>query len=287
VIIWPSFQTRVPGKWVLAGEHAVLRGATAIALPHPVFKLSFSFEPRRGAGLVIEPEPAVSVMTEILQSISDEWHERGLSFQKPEGILRIESTIPFGAGLGSSAALSVAVTRWLSESLSIAENDHFEFAKNLEHRFHGRSSGMDVAAVLANEPISFVINRGYRALGVKKLPRFTFHDTNERARTSDCIIRVKVLQEESPSLAMKIDEQMSHAARLAMEGLVLFDGAQTKTALQKLAEAMKIAQECFYSWGLVPSAAKRLEEELLEKGALATKITGAGGGGMIVALWAD
>ena len=36
-------------------------------------------------------------------------------FKNPRGVLRIESTIPFGAGLGSSAALSVAVTRWMAE----------------------------------------------------------------------------------------------------------------------------------------------------------------------------
>ena len=38
-----DFSTRIPGKWVLAGEHSVLRGASAIALPHPEFSLAFDF----------------------------------------------------------------------------------------------------------------------------------------------------------------------------------------------------------------------------------------------------
>ena len=88
---------------------------------------------------------------------------------------------------------------------------------------------------------------------------------------------------------MKIDEQMSLASRLGMEGLVLFDGDQKQAGLQKLSEGMRIAQECFYSLGpgsFIRQEARK-ERDLLDQGALATKITGAGGGGMIVALWGE
>ena len=42
------FQTTFPAKWVLTGEHAVLRGVIAIALPHPRFHLRLRFEPSDG-----------------------------------------------------------------------------------------------------------------------------------------------------------------------------------------------------------------------------------------------
>jgi mevalonate kinase len=96
-----------------------------------------------------------------------------------------------------------------------------------------------------------------------------------------------MLREESPHLGMEIDEKMGHSARSAMEGLVCFDQGQTEAGLQKIAQGMHLAQECFYSWMLVPGEAHRIEESLLAQGALAVKMTGAGGGGFVVALWKD
>jgi mevalonate kinase len=283
-----AFRTTVPGKWVLAGEHAVLRGATAIALPHPEFRLELVFEPGRGA-LDVEPAAARPVIDELLLSVRDGWeadagHE-GRSFPGPEGRLRLHSTIPIGAGLGSSAALCVALSRWLADPLGIPPERRAEFARTLEHRFHGRSSGMDVAAVSAGEPISFVQDRGAERLRVRNLPRFTFHDTGLRTRTSECVYRVERFRERDPLAALRADESMGAASRLAMEGLMSYDRGDRDEGLAKLAEAMRRGQECFLAWELLPGEAKRLAEDLVRRGALAAKLTGAGGGGFVVALW--
>ena len=66
---------------------------------------------------------------------------------------------------------------------------------------------------------------------------------------------------------------------------ICFDRGDAKSGLKHLTQAIQIAQECFYRWGLVPPEAQLLEQKLLREGALATKLTGAGGGGMVVALW--
>jgi mevalonate kinase len=260
-------------------------------------KLTLSFEPsssRTGtgsgssSGLEVFPEESREVVNELLQSVGDRLSDEGRSFPRPQGTLRLESTIPVGAGLGSSAALSVAMARWIGEPLGIeGERAIYEFARELEHRFHGRSSGVDVAVALVGKPISFVAEKGYQDLGIKKLPRFTFHDTGLRTRTSECVYRVETLREENPVLGMEIDEKMGHAARSAMEGLVSFDQGRKEAGLQKLALGMHLAQECFYSWMLVPGDARRIEETLLAQGALGAKMTGAGGGGFVVALWKD
>jgi len=284
--MWHAFETRVPGKWVLAGEHSVLRGSTAVAMPHPEFGLTLRYEPGTFQ-LEILPEKARPVVLELLNSIKDDLESKDRSFTLPSGRISVESSIPNGAGLGSSAALCVAIARWLRESLGFADSELFEFARSLEHRFHGRSSGMDIAVASQGCPISFAMNRGAEALKIKKIPNFTFHDTGLRARTSDCVIKVEVFREETPFLGMKADEAMGVAARKAIEGLVAYDVGNTEAGLDLIAYAIKQAQECFYTWQLVPEQGKRLEESLLRQGALACKMTGAGGGGFIVALWPD
>jgi diphosphomevalonate decarboxylase len=285
-VSWTPFYTRVRGKWVLAGEHAVLRGANALALPHPEFALELDYRPAASGTLEVLPSSAQTVITEILQSVLDS------SMTQPAGRLEVKSSIPIGAGLGSSAALCVAMGRWLAPILGITTSTGLqEFATRLEHRFHGKSSGMDVAAIVAGEPIAFAMpsatqgTGGATPLGVRKLPKFTFHDTGLRARTSDCVAKVEKLRDKDPVLAAKLDEQMSAASKLAVEGLVQYNANPTRQALEIIASAMRHAQECYYSWQLIPPQAQKLESELRAQGALATKITGAGDGGMIVALW--
>lgn len=273
---WSPFRIRVPGKWVLAGEHSVLRGAAAVALPHPELGLELEFEPREGSGLVVEPGDAESLIREVLA---------GVGVVEVPGRLEIKSTIPVGAGFGSSAALCVAITRWLSEPLQVAEERWTEFATELEHRFHGQSSGMDVAVIAAATPIVFLRGMGATPLGVRSLPRFTFHDTGLRARTSECVAKVERFLQAQPIEAARIDEQMAQASRDAAEGLRRYDSGDTSGGLQQIAGAMELAQGCFVHWDLVPPVAQEVQKRLIGQGALGAKLTGAGGGGMIVALW--
>jgi len=283
---WVKFQTRVPAKWVLAGEHSVLRGAAAVALPHPELGLSLAYDPQEKVGaLLVKPPEANEIFLELLNSMIENVQTQGLTFSRPKGSVQIESTIPVGAGLGSSAALCVALTHWVSSFVSLGDREKVELATRLEHRFHGKSSGMDVAVISARQPIKYSMAHGIEAMGVKTLPKFTFHDTGLRSRTSDCVKRVEKFREETPELGALVDARMESASRFAIEGLAAFDSGEQTVGLKLLSDAMKQARECFYSWELVPGDARRLEESLLREGALAVKLTGAGGGGMVVALW--
>lgn len=293
--VWDRFEIHVPAKWVLSGEHAVLRGATAVAFPHPDFQLILRFEPDQAvdlgnnASLEVRPHWAKSVILDLIQMVRDEQNARGREFHIPPGRLILESTIPSGAGLGSSAALCVALARWLSQPLGLPDAGILEFATHLEHRFHGKSSGMDVAVCAVEKPISFVRGRGPTLLPIGRFPSFTFHDTGLRASTSECIRRVEVLREEDPISAIRADELVSRASRSILEGLTLFDEApgasERDLALRRVADGMKSAHEAFLIWSLVPGQVQREIENLYREGALAVKLTGAGGGGFLVALW--
>ncbi len=279
-----AFEIRVPGKWVLTGEHAVLRGETALALPHPEWSLHLSFMPAPGdsehRGLEVEPEAARELIHLIIASFGPR-----LPFV-PAGKLQIQSSIPIGAGLGSSAALCVAITEWLREPLRARPEEVRGLATELEHRFHGKSSGMDVAVVLERRPILFRRGEAPELLELEGgLPRFTFHDTGLRARTQDCVEKVEAFRERSPVASREVDEAMGLATRLATEGLQAYGRLPSLDSLQKLAQGINQAQECFRAWDLDPIEAQNLRNSLIQQGALAAKLTGAGAGGMIVALW--
>jgi mevalonate kinase len=279
---WKSFETTTPGKWVLSGEHTVLRGGAAIALPHPEFKLKFYFEPSLESLSVI-PDLA-SVATQDLLRVARDWlKSHGITMLWPKGEIMIESTIPFGAGLGSSAAFSVAVARWILTSHDLPLTLEIELAKNLEDRFHGKSSGMDVSVVSLGRPILFSMKDGARILDLKKLPQFRFQDTGIRSSTRDCIERVEKLQSSNPELARDLDARMKIATAEMLEGLSDYE-KNPKPSLEKIVHAMNSSFEVFEAWGLNPPEVEPILSKEKHQGALASRLTGAGGGGVLVSV---
>src|SRR5262249_13957619 len=144
--LFDSYEVRIPSKWVLAGEHAVLRGHPAVVIPCSQYSLDWRFLPSEEGRLEIEAESALSAALEEI-----------LPESRPAGQLKIRSSIPVSAGLGSSAALCVGMVRWLGHLHRTTPEDRelteWQRATGLEDRFHGNSSGMDVAAILADGPI--------------------------------------------------------------------------------------------------------------------------------------
>jgi len=112
-------------------------------------------------------------------------------------------------------------------------------------------------------------------------PRFTLHDTGIRTSTRECVRKAETRG--SP----EIDRRMDGASREACAGLILYSKGIAAEGLAQVASAMTEAQACFEAWGLVPQGARIMGESLKRQGALGVKLTGAGGGGFLVALWPD
>ncbi|MBS1958960.1 MAG: hypothetical protein JST80_05765 [Bdellovibrionales bacterium] len=278
-----EFSIEVPAKWVLTGEHSVLRGTRALAFPYPEFTLSLTYRAggtKPGTELTITANPFQSQIKALLGRAC-EWLKADSNLLG-RGELEIQSRIPIGAGLGSSAALCVAVARfvlWKTQS----QVDHWiPLATHLEDVFHGKSSGMDVNVIAHGQPILYsMVNKSTPLPEIKKLPRFELYDSGKRAQTRDCIKQVCTQPEMTrPGL----DQKMEEATQLSLEALREYPESP-QAAEAKLARAMNQAQACFEAWGLVPTELLEQKNELLKQGALAVKITGAGLGGFWVALW--
>lgn len=276
-----SFRIQVPAKWVLTGEHSVLRGGQAIAFSYPLMKLTFTYDPAHSS--VDSASPFQSQIRSLIGRASEFLN---IPLPVDESHIEIQSQIPIGAGLGSSAALCVAMARFCLWKAERDESRLIELATYLEDLFHGKSSGMDVSAI-ASEPFPIhysMSQKATRLTGLGVLPKFVLYDSGKRGQTKECIQKVKHWQSTMPHWVNHYDEQMGEATRLAQVALQEFSKS-TRDAEGQLSKAMTLAQNCFETWGLVTPELMEQKYELLQQGALAVKLTGAGLGGYWVALW--
>jgi mevalonate kinase len=187
---------------------------------------------------------------------------------------KIESNIPEGSGLGSSAALSVALARCFSND----QQEIFKIAKKIEDEFHAGSSGLDVFTSA---------NGGLCALHTKfeKLPdvllkklckfRFSIIDTRERRKVSE--IKSKLIKED-------LDEYLAEASKISKEfGDFLYSThtQNIKTIAALFDRSQMALVKLKVSSSLINSITSKLKEEFGNYD-LGVKITGAGGGGCLL-----
>ena len=126
----PAFSVSAPGKIILFGEHAVVYGQPAIAIPVNQVKAKAIIKPdvTAPAGRVGILAPQVGLDSTLAElpandpialAVASTLEAVGVS-QPPAFLLRITSTIPLAAGLGSGAAVSVAIIRAVSGFLGSA-----------------------------------------------------------------------------------------------------------------------------------------------------------------------
>jgi mevalonate kinase len=204
----------------------------------------------------------------------------GRSLNQIGGHFHLDSTIPVGAGMGASAALCVAMSRWYCAENMIEEGACNEFAKELEHLFHGKSSGLDIAGVASEQGVSFKAGVCI-PLNQRLYPQWYLSSCNQIGITSHCVAQVQALWEKDPILAAAIDDQMLEAV---MESKIALESG-SDNALASLAKAMHKARDCFLQWGLVSESLHSHMNHLLAEGAVAVKPTGSGGGGYVLSLW--
>lgn len=279
-----NYRTRTYGKWILAGEHAVLRGSPALVFPltsrsldldfstHPSMKLKVSFKGEHGSELEMPFWASLEKACELFDVDRDELR----------GALDLTSGIPVGAGLGASAALCVALVRWFTKLKGIPETEVRDRARLLENLFHGESSGVDVAVVSLEKPLAYVRGGDLSELSISWRPRLYVSYSGKRGVTRECVGRVQALARDNATLATRIDEEMKAAVQLAAAALRTDEDSGT----EMLARAMVAAENCFQQWGLSEGRVRAHLDSLKKEGAIAAKPTGSGDGGYCLSLWA-
>lgn len=278
-------QLSAPGKWILAGEHAVLRGHPALVFPLKSLSMKLEFlEGNSPLEIGLEGRKGQELKL-LVSGIFEAAVERlGRPRSELTGKMTLKSDLPLGAGLGASAALCSLVTLWCVHRGWLPDADKYDFARSLEDLFHGESSGVDVAVALSQEGLRFVRGGERKAILPLWQPALYLSYCGQRGVTSECVQKVKALWNENTPWAKSIDERMAKAVGMAEEALcsVLPD-----IRLGMLAEAMGMAGSCFVDWDLVDGSLRDHLHELRAAGAIAVKPTGSGGGGYVLSLWKD
>ena len=149
------FKFRTHGKWILGGEHSVLRGGCALAFPTRHHYLDFEYKDS-GQPLNLKIFHSTTDLEMAFWGVLEKAMQTlNLSRSQIYGDLRLSSNISVGAGMGASATLCVSLAKWFTELGHLPKEDQYEFAKSLENLFHGESSGVDVAVALKNQAIEF------------------------------------------------------------------------------------------------------------------------------------
>lgn len=277
---------RAHGKVILLGEHAVVHGAPAIALPVPQLVVEAAAEETGGAStlsstlyqgtLDAAPErlqPTVTAVRAALERHGS--HHVGVA-------LRIRSDIPVERGLGSSAAVSAAtieaVLRMLGEEVDDPGVRH-ELIQRAERVAHGTPSGIDARMVVSDSPLWY---RQGRFEGVRAGAPFAFvvADTGTPSGTRDAVAGVHAQRAADRPRVDRVVAELDGLARAARGDLL---GGDRDALGSRMTRAHALLQQLAVS----SPELDRLVQAAHDAGALGAKLTGGGRGGCIVALAAD
>ena len=193
--------------------------------------------------------------------------------------IEINSTVPVGAGLGSSAAVIAATTAATGAILDVklSKEDILRITYTAEKIVHGAPSGVDPAISTMGGTMLFQRDTGFKPLEVKTNIPLIIGDTGVERSTRVQVEKVRDLVDKYP----RVTEHLMKAAR---EIVLRAIEALKENDLETLGTMMNINHALLYGIGVSDESLEWLANAARKAGALGAKLTGAGGGGCMIAL---
>ena len=279
-------KSSAPGKIILFGEHAVVYGRPALAVPVTQVHADVDVSDSSRGGIWIDASD-VNIRAELNTLPSDHpiasvvhnylFFSRVSPFPNLE--IKITSTIPVASGLGSGAAVTVALIRALASHLNYSMNDEEvnAFAYEIEKLYHGTPSGIDNNVITYAKPVYFVKGKSIEIFKVGQPFTVVIADTGISAPTKESVADVRKLWEADKT---KWENVFDNIGEIVDQARTAIESGQWEMLGDLMNQNNTLLQELTVS----SPELDQLVNAARNAGALGAKLSGGGRGGNMIAL---
>lgn len=269
-------------KIILIGEHSVVYGQAAIALPIRNVKTTVKIQPTNG-DIQIKSRYFNGSLNDIhsnLLGIKNLIKQTLNELNRPNTnlLITIDSDVPAERGMGSSASTAVALVRALYAYFEhpLTRTTLLKTVDISEKIIHGKPSGLDSATASANNPIWFKKDGTIKPLPINVDAYLIISDSGIKGKTSEAVEIVKNklrFDSDSRLLIEKLGELTSQTATVLRQNDV-----------STLGKILTEAHTNLRQLGVSHPAVEKLIKIANDSGALGSKLTGGGLGGCVISL---
>ncbi|MGV8050309.1 MAG: mevalonate kinase [Anaerolineaceae bacterium] len=285
----PAISAYASSKLILLGEHAVVYGEPAIAIPFFGLKMRAMIEPLIGSpsGTIHIFAPSLGLNHDLQNLSEDNLVAKSIILtlaslgivQNPTCKISIFADVPLSSGLGGSAAIAIVIMRALSAFLGhpLKQDMLNHLAFQTETLMHGTPSGIDNTVIVYEKPIYFV--KGKEVEFITPAGPFTFlvADSGVKKSTASTVQQVANNRQTDSDYYNTLIRQIGDCSR------------RGKSALEEgnavsLGEVLNEDQSLLEQMNLSCPELDNLINHAKQAGALGAKLTGGGKGGHMLTL---
>jgi mevalonate kinase len=267
------------GKAIWMGEHAVVYGYPAFVFPIKEAELKAKVQ-NHTHDYIKSPfyEGEMKYLNHQFASLYTFYVALKEALDLPPLYIDITSSIPIASGMGSSAAIAAAMTKacYNHQHITLHQDQLEQWIHISETGVHGNPSGVDGAQMVSSQPIIFEKGSKAKSVYFQKEGFLLVVYSNEAGSTKEAVQKVSVTHQNEPKWIHDLGTLSKY-----------FVSNFNTLSLYEIGNLMKEAHHMLRHLNLSTSNIEHMIELSYLHGALGSKLTGGGLGGMVMFLFED